>query len=66
MGTENNKRIFVYLPVISLFGYWFFGCVICAVLTRDPRMLKIGFVSAPLVLGMAACVFKLSRSGGGK
>ena len=61
---DKDRGLFVYLPLIALFGYWLYACVICAFLTLDPRMLKIAFVSLPVVLGMALGALKLARSAG--
>jgi len=48
----DREKMFALLPVISIFGYWLWACVISAFMTGDPRMLMISFVSAPLVIAM--------------
>lgn len=53
------KRIFPYLPVVSLFIYWLYGCVAGAIVSGDPRLLKLSFVSLPLVAGMALAAWKI-------
>jgi len=62
--NDNPRGIFIYLPIIALSAYWAYGCVFCAFMTGDPRMLKIAFVSAPVVLGMAFSALRLARSAG--
>ncbi|OGR65052.1 MAG: hypothetical protein A2X31_07805 [Elusimicrobia bacterium GWB2_63_22] len=57
-----KSRFFAYLPLAALCGYWLYACVGCALLSGDVRLLKLSFVSAPLVLGLALCAFKLARS----
>lgn len=55
----NKKGLFPYLPILSLLVYWLFGCVAGALVSGDPRLLKISFVSAPVVLGMALASWRL-------
>ncbi|MBI5744634.1 MAG: hypothetical protein HY952_08805 [Elusimicrobia bacterium] len=56
------KRLFPYFPIISLFAYWLYGCVAGALVSGDPRLLKISFVSLPVVLGMALGAVKLYKT----
>lgn len=56
------KKLFPYLPILSLAAYWLYGCVAGALVSGDPRLLKIAFVSLPAVLGMALAAFKLAKA----
>ena len=55
----EKKAFFPYLPVISLFLYWLYACVAGALVSGDPRLLKLSFVSLPLAAGMALAAWKI-------
>jgi predicted branched-subunit amino acid permease len=64
MEPLKRSAIFAYLPILALFCYWLYACVIGALVTGDPRLLKISFVSLPLVIAMAVSALKLRGRGG--
>ncbi len=53
-----SKKTFAALPIFAFLAYWTWACLLCALITRDPRLLKIGFVSLPVPL---ACALGLRR-----
>jgi hypothetical protein len=61
MNDRRPAGLFDYLPILALFCYWLYGCVVCALISGDPRLLRISFVSAPVALAMLVSALKLAR-----
>jgi len=60
--SKYSGKLLGYLPILAFFGYWVYACLICAALTREPRMLKLGIITTPLLAVMAAAALKTARS----
>jgi len=60
MPNENNELLGM-LPVLAFLGYWLYSCLICAVLNGDPRLLKIWFVSSPVLIASGFSLIRIFR-----
>ncbi|HAT71443.1 MAG TPA: hypothetical protein DCS63_01330 [Elusimicrobia bacterium] len=60
MPNENNKFI-ESLPVLAFLGYWLYSCLICAALSGDVRLLKIWFVSSPVLIASALSLIRIYK-----
>lgn len=63
---KARGKFFGCLPILAFFGYWLYSCPVCALLTREPRMFKLGVVNLPLLAVMAAAALKAVRSDNGR
>ena len=61
MELPKKTKLFAYLPIIAIFCYWLYACVVSAFISGDPRLLKISFVSLPLIAAIALSALKLRR-----
>lgn len=52
-----------YYPIIGFFIYWLYSCPIGAIVSGDPRLLKLGIVNVPLLLIGIASIVKIRRGG---
>jgi len=57
---RGNGKFLSMLPVLSFLGYLLFSCVICAAMTGDARLLKLWFVSSPVLIAAALTLAKIA------
>lgn len=64
MNEKSFPRLFKLLPILTFFAYWAYACLASAVHTNDPRLIKLGLVTLPLLAAMLAAVLKAGRCAG--
>lgn len=56
-----------FLPMLAFLAYWLYAGLFAAVVTGDPRLVKLGLITLPVIAAMAAAVYKTAaarREGG--
>lgn len=61
---KSFPRLFKLLPILAFFAYWAYACLACAVHTSDPRLIKLGILTVPLLAAMAAAALKAGGCAG--
>ncbi len=64
MPTRQSSRfdkILDYFPILAYFGFWLQGAAIGAIITGDPRLMKLGFVTIPAIAAMFLAIFKIHK-----
>lgn len=59
MKPSRWNQALDYFPILAYFGFWLQGAALGAILTGDPRLLKLGFVTAPAILAMLLAAVKI-------
>lgn len=59
MEKSRFDRIFDYFPILAFAGFWLQGAFIGALVTGDPRLIKLGFVTFPAIIAMLLAVFRI-------
>ncbi|OGP61133.1 MAG: hypothetical protein A2V67_09095 [Deltaproteobacteria bacterium RBG_13_61_14] len=59
METSRWDQVLDYFPILAYFGFWLQGAVLGAILTGEPRLMKLGFVTAPAILAMLLAVVRI-------
>jgi len=59
--TNGNNKFIATLPVLAFLLYWLYSCLICAALTGDERLLKIWFVSSPVLIASALSLIRIFK-----
>ena len=63
MNENSFPRLFRLLPILAFFAYWAYACLAGALLANDPRLVKLGVLTLPLLAAMAAAAVKAFRGG---
>ena len=61
MEKKRFDKILDYFPIIAYFTFWFQGAAVASLLTGDPRLVKLGFVTIPAIAAMIVAVFKIRK-----
>jgi hypothetical protein len=61
MDKEKFDKLLDYFPIIAYFGFWLQGAAISSVFTGDPRLVALGFVTAPAIAAMLWAAFNIRR-----
>ena len=62
MDKEKFDKLLDYFPVIAYFGFWLQGAAISSVVTGEPRLMALGFITAPAIVAMAFAAHKIRQS----
>ena len=64
MPTRQSSRfdkILDYFPILAYFCFWLQGAAIGAIITGEPRLMKLGFVTIPAIVAMILAVFRIRK-----
>ena len=61
MDKQKFDRLLDYFPIIAYFGFWLQGAAISSIFTGEPRLMALGFVTAPAIAAMIWAAFKIRR-----
>lgn len=59
MNSSRFDRLLDYFPLLAYLGFWLQGAALSAVITGDPRLMKLGVVTLPALLALLAAFLKL-------
>ncbi len=61
MERSRVDGLLDYLPILAYFGFWLQGALIGSIVTREPKLIALGFVTAPAIIAMLLAVVKIRR-----
>jgi uncharacterized membrane protein len=61
MERSGFDRVLDYFPMLAYGGFWLQGAFIGALLTGEPRLMKLGFVTAPAIMAMLLAIVKINK-----
>ncbi|UCD85277.1 MAG: hypothetical protein JSU92_03540 [Deltaproteobacteria bacterium] len=61
MEPSRFDKILDYFPILAYFFFWLQGAAIGAIITGDPRLMKLGFVTLPAIAAMILAVFRIRK-----
>ena len=61
MEPSRFDKILDYFPILAYFCFWLQGAAIGAIITGEPRLMKLGFVTIPAIVAMLLAVFKIHK-----
>jgi predicted branched-subunit amino acid permease len=61
MSSSRLNPVLDYFPLLAYLGFWLQGAAIGAVITGDPRLIKLGLVTIPALLALLAAFIKIRR-----
>lgn len=61
---KMSGKLLESLPILAFLGYGLFFCLICAVISGDARLLRIWFVSSPILMAAVLSLIKIYRRPG--
>ena len=66
MKRSRFDRALDYFPIICYLFFWFQGAFSASMMTEDPRLVKLGFVTIPALAVMTVALFRIRRKNRGQ
>jgi predicted branched-subunit amino acid permease len=61
MEKTKFEKAVDYFPLIAYGAFWFQGALIGSIVTEDPKLMALGFVTTPAIAAMIAAAVKIRK-----